>query len=231
MDYLDAALAIWAKCEQLEDSNQVVGEETLETGERRRKKSPEPPAEPPVSAQRDAPPAKHEPPVIDGITVDEPDPAKMKAAVEEVLSEPGEDPEDWPASWWPDFDKKKAAYSRRGHVEGEAARLAYEDLKARARLRWRTTLARWPLERRQAWGERANALEAEGLPWDEAERRACAEVRSQGDTRWASPIPTPKPVPTLDDLVKRARRSGGTWVDPSVEDIDWNVDIRDYIVT
>lgn len=36
----------------------------------------------------------------------------------------------------------------------------------------------WPIERRQRWGERANELEASGLPWQAAERQAFDEIKA-----------------------------------------------------
>ena len=57
----------------------------------------------------------------------------MREAVSEVLSNPGEEPGDWPMGWWDDFDVLKAEYVAMGEFTGEAARLAYEHLKARAR--------------------------------------------------------------------------------------------------
>jgi hypothetical protein len=44
-----------------------------------------------------------------------------------------------------------------------------------SRLFWRPTVARWPIDRRQAWGDRANALQDAGLNWKEAERTAFEE--------------------------------------------------------
>lgn len=57
----------------------------------------------------------------------------MREAVSEVLSNPGQEPEDWPIGWWDDFDVLKAEHIAMGEIPGEAARLAYEHLKARAR--------------------------------------------------------------------------------------------------
>lgn len=42
-------------------------------------------------------------------------------------------------------------------------------------------LARWPVSLRQRWGERANALEATGLSWREAERRAFDEIKAEAE--------------------------------------------------
>jgi hypothetical protein len=39
-------------------------------------------------------------------------------------------------------------------------------------------LATWPIAKRQRWGERANALEDEGLCWKDAERQAFLEVQA-----------------------------------------------------
>jgi hypothetical protein len=44
---------------------------------------------------------------------------------------------------------------------------------------YRTALANWPDEWRERWGHRANALEEEGLPWQEAESRAFFEVQEE----------------------------------------------------
>ena len=45
-----------------------------------------------------------------------------------------------------------------------------------SRLFWRPTIARWPIDRRQDWGDRANALQDAGLDWKEAERLAFDEI-------------------------------------------------------
>ena len=44
------------------------------------------------------------------------------------------------------------------------------------RLFWRPTVARWSIDRRQIWGDRANALQDAGLDWKEAERTAFEEI-------------------------------------------------------
>lgn len=38
-------------------------------------------------------------------------------------------------------------------------------------------LATWPIWKRQAWGELANKLEASGLTWQDAERKAYEQTR------------------------------------------------------
>jgi hypothetical protein len=43
-------------------------------------------------------------------------------------------------------------------------------------LPWRRRLANWPDAWRERWGHRANALEASGVPWIEAERQAWNET-------------------------------------------------------
>jgi hypothetical protein len=43
-------------------------------------------------------------------------------------------------------------------------------------LPWRATVGGWPIERRQRWGDRANAIEDEGHSWHEAERLAFEEM-------------------------------------------------------
>ena len=50
------------------------------------------------------------------------------------------------------------------------------EAEACSRLFWRPTVARWPIDRRQAWGDRANALQDAGLDWKEAERMAFEEI-------------------------------------------------------
>ena len=45
------------------------------------------------------------------------------------------------------------------------------------------SLARWPIPDRQRWGELANQLEAEGVSWQEAERRAYEAVRGESSRR------------------------------------------------
>ncbi len=47
-----------------------------------------------------------------------------------------------------------------------------------SRLFWRATVSRWPIDRRQAWGDRANALQDAGLGWKDAERTAFEEIMS-----------------------------------------------------
>jgi hypothetical protein len=44
---------------------------------------------------------------------------------------------------------------------------------------YRTALANWPDEWRERWGHRANALEDEGLDWQEAESRAFFEIQEE----------------------------------------------------
>ncbi len=48
--------------------------------------------------------------------------------------------------------------------------------------RWRRPdeLADWPIDLRQRWGDRANELEAEGVPWPEHEIRAFTEIKAMG---------------------------------------------------
>src|SRR4051794_18695482 len=53
-------------------------------------------------------------------------------AVPPIVSHEAGEPDDWPASWAADFEEMKAENIRLGHIPGEAARLAYEVLKARA---------------------------------------------------------------------------------------------------
>jgi hypothetical protein len=43
-------------------------------------------------------------------------------------------------------------------------------------LPWRSKVGSWPLDLRQRWGDRANALQDQGHPWHEAERIAFEEV-------------------------------------------------------
>jgi hypothetical protein len=41
---------------------------------------------------------------------------------------------------------------------------------------WRAIVARWPLDRRQRWGDRANELQDAGFGWKEAESVAFEEI-------------------------------------------------------
>ena len=45
---------------------------------------------------------------------------------------------------------------------------------------WRSVVARWPIDRRQKWGDRANQLQDAGLGWKDAERVAFHELRPLG---------------------------------------------------
>ena len=42
-------------------------------------------------------------------------------------------------------------------------------------------LADWPIDRRQRWGELANALEAQGVLFPESERRAFGQIKAQAE--------------------------------------------------
>jgi hypothetical protein len=44
-------------------------------------------------------------------------------------------------------------------------------------LPWRSVVSRWPIARRQEWGDRANRLQDAGLEWKEAERLAFDELK------------------------------------------------------
>jgi len=43
-------------------------------------------------------------------------------------------------------------------------------------LAYRSVIADWPIERREQWGRRANALEETGLSWRDAETQAFVEI-------------------------------------------------------
>ncbi len=59
-------------------------------------------------------------------------------------------------------------------------------------LPWRAKLATWPIPDRQAWGERANALEVEqGMHWKTAERQAFDEVRAKREAADSEPQEAP----------------------------------------
>lgn len=45
-----------------------------------------------------------------------------------------------------------------------------------SRLFWRASVAQWPLDRRQRWGDRANELQDDGFGWKDAERVAFEEI-------------------------------------------------------
>ncbi len=57
-------------------------------------------------------------------------------------------------------------------------------------LPWRPTVAGWPIQLRQTWGNRANTLQDSGIAWHEAERVAFEEVRPSAPIR---PIRTAEP--------------------------------------
>jgi hypothetical protein len=42
---------------------------------------------------------------------------------------------------------------------------------------WRSVVARWPIDRRQKWGDRANQLQDAGHGWKDAERIAFHELK------------------------------------------------------
>ncbi len=99
---------------------------------------------------------------------------------------------------WKKFRGEVDLLTADGATEPDAARTAYEarygidpgpiDLnrlswlwddqtKHKAPRRpWRESLASWPDEWRAKWGRRANDLEQDGLPLDEAERQAFGEI-------------------------------------------------------
>lgn len=59
---------------------------------------------------------------------------------------------------------------------------------------YRTALANWPDEWRERWGHRANALEEQGLDWQEAEARAFFEIQEERRAEvGATPLPLFKP--------------------------------------
>jgi hypothetical protein len=76
---------------------------------------------------------------------------------------------------------------------------------------WRELVAPWPIERRQAWADQAEALQVEGLPWDRAERQSFLEIAEPGDlTRAGPPRRSGDPIPfprfdTLPELADIAR--------------------------
>lgn len=64
------------------------------------------------------------------------------------------------------------------HPSDESAAEAFAALDTKT-FPYRTALANWPDEWRERWGHRANALEDEGLDWQEAESRAFFEVQEE----------------------------------------------------
>jgi hypothetical protein len=65
-------------------------------------------------------------------------------------------------------------------------------------LAYRGVVAEWPIEWRERWGRRANALEEKGLSWRDAEAQAFVEVwnevRAQQSTH-----PAPSAAPASSD--------------------------------
>jgi hypothetical protein len=57
-----------------------------------------------------------------------------------------------------------------------AVRVEPSPPKPRTGLFWRPIVARWSLDRRQFWGDRANELQDAGFDWKEAERVAYEEI-------------------------------------------------------
>ena len=64
-------------------------------------------------------------------------------------------------------------------------------------LAYRGVVAEWPVEWRERWGRRANALEEKGLSWRDAEAQAFVEiwqeVRSQQNSAAAASLNSPDP--------------------------------------
>jgi hypothetical protein len=67
-----------------------------------------------------------------------------------------------------------------GSLMSRTAEVRAHRLKGRpsSRLPWRSVVARWPIDRRQRWGDRANQLQDAGLDWREAERIAFDELKT-----------------------------------------------------
>jgi hypothetical protein len=57
-------------------------------------------------------------------------------------------------------------------------------------LAYRGVVAEWPVEWRERWGRRANALEDNGLSWRDAETQAFVEVWNQLRVQQAAPTTT-----------------------------------------
>jgi hypothetical protein len=88
------------------------------------------------------------------------------------------------------FRRHARALLRRGRRPCDVARIAFGATNSIARgrvlaevasaaLLWRKTVATWTTDQREAWGRRANALEAEGIGWREAEEAAYREIASE----------------------------------------------------
>jgi hypothetical protein len=92
------------------------------------------------------------------------------------------EPTDWPESWAVDFRDMVDENIRLGHPPGEASRLAFLVLEARAAAPWRAVVAAWSIDRRQRWGDRAGALQDAGTGWREAERIAFGEITTTSGT-------------------------------------------------
>jgi hypothetical protein len=88
---------------------------------------------------------------------------------------------EWPESWAGEFDIIRATAERGDFSPGEAAAGAYRCLAARAACPWRAVVAKWPDERRGAWGLLAGTLQDAGEHWREAERRAFIELTGASD--------------------------------------------------
>jgi hypothetical protein len=63
-------------------------------------------------------------------------------------------------------------------------------------LAYRGVVAEWPVEWRERWGRRANALEESGLSWRDAEAQAFIEVWSEVRAKQSTPPPTAALAPS-----------------------------------
>jgi hypothetical protein len=66
-------------------------------------------------------------------------------------------------------------------------------------LAYRGVVAEWPIEWRERWGRRANALEESGLSWRDAETQAFVEVWNLRRQSQDSPSPADAPIPSTAD--------------------------------
>jgi hypothetical protein len=65
---------------------------------------------------------------------------------------------------------------------------------------WRAVVARWPVESRQRWGERANDLQDRGEPWDAAVWIAFNEIAPElADAERRAEVVCVDPAPGMSD--------------------------------
>jgi hypothetical protein len=76
-------------------------------------------------------------------------------------------------------DKTSKTYPERGFVSFDSASHKESTDFNRPWTPRPAELATWPIERRQRWGELANRLDDQGIPWPEHERQAYEQINAE----------------------------------------------------